>query len=572
MAVAWPRELPREVRTNELRAAECKVYDKLREVLDDEFMVFYSRPWLGLKSDGSEIDGECDFVVANANLGILAIEVKGGAIGHDPATDRWTSRDRGGYLHYIKNPVGQARSAKHQIVEKLRASPKWRSRWVRACHGVIFPDSRGPGRDLGLDMPRRIFCCLEEFENGLHDWIVSRFADQDVGRTPEGLGRDGVAAIEDILARPFQLRMPIGHVAAEADRELQILTTQQYHILSALGDVKRAAVAGGAGTGKTVLAMEKAIRCADAGTRTLLTCFNAPLAAEMTRRLSSRPSIDVMSFHALCTRMAEAAGLEIPDGARTQEFFDGALPELLMKAAEVRPELRYSAIIVDEGQDFQVYWWPAVEALLSREGPGCLYVFFDNNQRVYAGIRSLPTDLELVPIRLSRNLRNTRRIHEVARAHYSGSRIESDGPEGSHAEWLDEGRGGPSGALAQCLARLVGQERVAPEDIAVLFANEREISAACRNNRVGGLAWLRCDSPASGCVTVDTVRRFKGLERRIVIVVATDAMTADQELRYLSLSRPRAHLIVIGSQRNLDLMKGGDAGSPADKGSMEGRP
>lgn len=571
MAIVWPRELPREIRNSELRAAECKVYEKLRTVLDDEFRVFYSRPWLGLKPDGSEIDGECDFVVASPRLGLLAIEVKGGAIGHDPALDRWTSRDRWGHLHYIKNPVGQARAAKHQITDKLRASPRWRSRWITARHGVIFPDSRGPGRDLGLDMPRQIFCCLEEFETGLRGWILSRMADQEGERSIEPLGSDGLAALEDLLVRPFQLRTPIGHVAAEDDRALQILTTQQYHILSELEEVKRAAVAGGAGTGKTVLAMEKAIRCAEAGTRTLVSCFNAPLAAEMARRVSSHSSIEVLSFHALCTRMAEAAGLHVPEGKGKKELFEAVLPELLMKAADVRPDLRYGAIIVDEGQDFQVHWWPALEAMLSPDGPGCFYVFFDNNQRVYPGARSLPTDLELVPIRLSRNLRNTRRIHEAANVHYAGTTIEAIGPEGSQVEWLAEGGGGPSAMLARCIARLAGQENVAPEDIAVLCANDRDIATICGPDRIGGLEWSRCDSPRAGSLVVDTVRRFKGLERRVVIVMATDAMTGDQELRYLVLSRPRAHLIVVGLGRNLDRMRGASSDA-ADVVPEENRP
>ena len=79
----------------------------LQEVLEDPFVVFYSRPWLGEKPDGEEIDGECDFVVAHPDLGFLALEVKGGAVAYDPEMDRWTSRDRFGFLHYIKNPVGQ---------------------------------------------------------------------------------------------------------------------------------------------------------------------------------------------------------------------------------------------------------------------------------------------------------------------------------------------------------------------------------------------------------------------------------------------------------------------------------
>ena len=44
-------------------------------------------------------------------------------------------------------------------------------------------------------------------------------------------------------------------------------------------DVRRAAIVGGAGTGKTMLAAEKARRLASEGFETLLVCFNSPLAA-----------------------------------------------------------------------------------------------------------------------------------------------------------------------------------------------------------------------------------------------------------------------------------------------------
>jgi hypothetical protein len=149
--------------------------------------------------------------------------------------------------------------------------------------------------------------------------------------------------------------------------------------------------------------------------------------------------------------------------------------------------------------------------------------------------------------------------------------IEAIGPEGSQVEWLAEGGGGPSAILARCIARLVGQENVAPEDIALLCANDRDIAAICRPDRIGGLEWSRCDSPKAGSLVVDTVRRFKGLERRVVIVMATDAMTGDQELRYLALSRPRAHLIVVGSARNLDRMRG-DSSDTAEVVSEVDRP
>jgi hypothetical protein len=81
----YPKEMPSWVRQDPLRSAECKVYSALKTQLDEPYVLFYSRPWLGLTSDGREIDGEADFVIVHPEFGILSIEVKGGEIHYDPA-------------------------------------------------------------------------------------------------------------------------------------------------------------------------------------------------------------------------------------------------------------------------------------------------------------------------------------------------------------------------------------------------------------------------------------------------------------------------------------------------------
>src|SRR5882762_2639366 len=154
----WPRKLPPDVLGNPFRAAEIRVYERLQGQLDDGWSVFYSRPWLGLTPTGEEIDGECDFVVAHPLLGLLTLEVKGGAVSYDPKTSKWSSVDRWKVRHNIRDPVHQARVSKHQILKKLNDSVHWRSRRIRARHGVILPHSAKPSSDLGADMPRDIFC------------------------------------------------------------------------------------------------------------------------------------------------------------------------------------------------------------------------------------------------------------------------------------------------------------------------------------------------------------------------------------------------------------------------------
>lgn len=558
MAVMWPRTLPPDVTGNMLRSTECEVFRRLEAVLDDSFVVFYSRPWLGLKPDGEEIDGECDFIVAHAGLGMLTLEVKGGAVAYDPRTDQWTSRDRWKVTHSIKNPVRQARSAKHELLKKLNASPHWKARRIRARHGVVLPHSSAPPGDLGADMPRRIFCFTERFEDGFRDWILERFGDTppDEGRTRE-LGPDGLQALEKILAKPFQLRTPLGALLSRDDAALQVLTQQQFHILRAIEAVPRVAISGGAGTGKTVLAMEEAGRCAEGGARTLFVCYNRGLATEVRHRLKDGPPVTVMTFHELCADMTRRAGIPRPQDASEARLFAEIWPELLMQAFERLPDERYDAIIVDEGQDFLPLWWTAVESGLDPEGRGVFRIFYDNNQRVYASALKLPEDVDLIPIRLTLNLRNTRRIHELVRQHYTGHEIEAVGPEGVEVQWTKED--GPDELpqrISDCVAHLVSIECVPPGDIAVLVATEMAIERIAPGNRLGAFRTARCDEEAEGRIVVDSIRRFKGLERPVVVIAATPDTVIDTELPYVALSRARTHLVIAGTNKVLNRMRG----------------
>ncbi len=557
MAVMWPRTLPPDVTGNMLRSTECEVFRRLEAVLDDSFVVFYSRPWLGLKPDGEEIDGECDFIVAHAELGMLTLEVKGGAVAYDPRTDQWTSRDRWKVTHNIKNPVHQARSAKHELLKKLNASPHWKTRRIRARHGVVLPHSSAPAGDLGADMPQRIFCFVDSFDDSLRNWILERFGDAppDEGRTKE-LGRDGVQALEKILAKPFQLRTPLGTVLSRDDSALQVLTQQQFHILRAIEAVPRAVISGGAGTGKSVLAMEEARRCAENGVRTLFVCYNRGLITEVCHRLKDGPPVAAMTFHELCAHMTGRAGLPCPEGVPEIQLFEEIWPELLMQAFEHLPDERYDAIIVDEGQDFLPLWWTAVEAGLNTEGRGLLRIFYDNNQRVYASAINLPEEVDLIPIRLTLNLRNTRRIHELVRQHYTGHEIEAVGPEGVEVHWI---KMDTPDALAQRVSRCVGRlnslERVPLDDIAVLVSSEAAIETIAPSNRLGEFRTARCDEQSEGRIVVDSIRRFKGLERPVVVIAATPDTVIDRELPYVALSRARTHLIIVGTDKVLDRMR-----------------
>ena len=242
---------------------------------------------------------------------------------------------------------------------------------------------------------------------------------------------------------------------------------------------------------------------------------------------------------------------------RETQLFDDVWPELLMQAYDRLCEERYDAVIVDEGQDFLPLWWTAVQAGLDPDGPGLLRIFYDNNQRVYGSANDLPEEVSLVPIRLTLNLRNTRRIHELVRQHYTGHEIEAVGPEGVEVRWITQNNPDVLRQLvSDCVERLCSVELVSPDSIAVLTATETAIERIAPGNRLSGFRTIRCEESSQGGVVVDSIRRFKGLERPVVVIAASPEIVVNEELPYVALSRARTHLIIAGSEKVLGRIRG----------------
>ena len=561
MATMWPKRVPSHIRNHPLRRAEVLTYDKLANVLDDNFHVFYSSPWLGMDRYGNERDGECDFLIAHPKLGILAIEVKGGEISFDPKARQWRSKSAQKITFDIKDPVEQARSAKHELLDKLKKSKKWKPRRIHTSHGIIFPDAVLKAKDLGADRPAKIFCASRRFRKDLEQWIKERMSFNNLPEGCHPLGTDGIRALEHLLALPFCLNHSIAVTIDGIEEEISTLEQSQYFILDYISGIPRALIRGGAGTGKTVLAMEAAVRSARGGKRTLLTCYNRPLANSMAHQLGEEVNLKVAGFHSLCGAMATESGTPKPEGGG-RDFYDTVLPDILDKSMQARPDLKWDTVIVDEGQDFQQNWWVAIDSCLKAKGE--LRIFLDSNQRLYNRDSILPGELDTVPVPLTRNLRNTVQIHKAASVHYIGDDFQSGGPEGVAINWIEENN---HEARLKCtistLTGLLHEQDLDVGDIAVLV-NAQDDKNAIRE-KCGKLAMPVAEAKElePEKVVVDTVRSFKGLERPVIILLSGDAEVARKELAYVAFSRARAHLYVIASSEEMHFLRHGKDLPPA---------
>lgn len=219
-----------------------------------------------------------------------------------------------------------------------------------------------------------------------------------------------VSLLKHRKPEPKGFSEPIRDELASANHTIAKLTNEQYKILDFLRGHRRVAIKGCAGSGKTLVAAEKAIRLDRDKKRVLMLCHNAHL-AEYLRDLTQGTRIQVHDFsswvYALAGDVGSGQSGWTPYEEPTEEVLSDALDHLVESAD------RYDAIIIDEGQDFRDEWWLLVDAALSDAETGILYVFHDDNQMLSP--RSLKYPVTDAPYTLSANCRNGGRIFKLVR-------------------------------------------------------------------------------------------------------------------------------------------------------------
>lgn len=332
--------------------------------------------------------------------------------------------------------------------------------------------------------------------------------------------------------------------------ELLRLTQEQFQLLDFLRHHRRVAISSCAGSGKTLLAVEKAKKLHQQGFSVLLTCFNYNLANFLRESVSDYPNIYVYHFHGLCAQLARETGLLSTETAQahTQAYYDTELPSLLVEAAD-QLDWHVDAVIIDEGQDFCEEWELSLQYLLHDPDQGIMYIFYDNNQKLYQ-IDQNYLPLQQAPFPLSKNCRNTRFIHDFTLQFYhSDNPITSDAPQGrkvvieryANNEQIKK-------LLRRTLYHLVQEEQVPAEDIVILTPRKPHLSALTRVGMLGNLRLVSTPTWASGEIFYTTIHQYKGLESPVVILAELEYAPDIESLLYIGSSRARNHLIILAHE------------------------
>ncbi|MFZ2511561.1 MAG: NERD domain-containing protein/DEAD/DEAH box helicase [Gordonia sp. (in: high G+C Gram-positive bacteria)] len=516
---------------------EKAVFTRLHaQLLDEDLLV------VGQRVTDHQKDHEADFVVAIDGAGILCVEVKGGEVRHDG--DGWLQRRPDGSYGRI-DPVAQARDSCYALRNFVEADPRWTHGRVRWDHAVVLPNTELPA-DFGLpDCPRwKVIdrTQLDQLMPLLRRIVLEKHT------TAPGIDALGVAQLQTILAgRGLPQRDVVARALANEDAA-DALTQEQAVILGAIRQLHRVQVRGGAGSGKTFLAVEQARRLAHDGQRVALLCYSHGLASLLKRLTASWPHRDrlayVGEFHDLGLRWGAPEG---PDERIRNEgaarFWEHDLPREMTRLAEqLPPGMRFDAIVVDEAQDFADEWWPPVLAALRDPQESGLYVFSDEAQRVFDRHGSPP--VPLVPLVLDHNLRNTRQIATTF-GPLADQRMQLRGGDGPQVAFI---------ACSPAEACSVADDQIdvlidagwRPEDIALLTTGARHPEQVERQDQGNAKYW---DSFwDTDQVFYGHVLGFKGLERRVVVLALNEpaATERSRERLYVGLSRAREQLVICG--------------------------
>jgi superfamily I DNA/RNA helicase len=332
------------------------------------------------------------------------------------------------------------------------------------------------------------------------------------------------------------------------------MTHDQLKTLASLRYHRRLRVIGGAGTGKTWLAMEQARRLAAHGERVALVCYSRGLARYFERftqtwKPRERPAY-VGLFHRLPIGWGAAEGAD-----DDSDYWERRLPLQLGELARAQPVAeRFDAVVVDEGQDFGELWWPSLLACLREPDTGGLFVFMDEAQRVFGRRGEVP--IRIPPFVLDENIRNTKRIAQLFSS-LSGEQLRPRGMDAPPVRLYDVATEQVMDVVDDVVESVL-DEGFAPGQVALLTTQHRHPEQ--RNAvEMGGWAAYWDDFFAGDSVFYGHVLGFKGLERPVVVLAVNGFKDAERakEMLYVGLSRARTLLVVVGSRALLEQVGGG---------------
>lgn len=534
---------------------EMRLYELL-EQLPDDYYVLHSTAWNEQRRK-NELSprkyvqwGEADFTIYHPEKGIIVFEVKDGLISYSRERGWLQTNRRSGESSSI-DPMAQAEKSKYYFRDQVFKPAFDGYVPFTFCSAVWFTsgDRNLVTGNLPLNYKEETtlwandLVSVEQVRNAISR--VYQYHDAYCANPSQELTEKTL----DLLAPEFGLVKSIRTRAMANETLFHLMTREQNRLLEYLDEQQTAAIHGAAGTGKTIMAIEKAKRLeAEADGAVLFLCFNRFLMEHIREEMGDdHPNISVFTIDGLYTKLS--GGLQHFESADER---NDAILETLMDWKSLRWNYRH--IIVDEGQDFYADHLQLLGEI-AEEQDGCFYVFYDKNQFIQG--QEYPEWLDRAECRLvlSHNCRNT---HEIALT--STRPIEL--PEkrvrmNPFMDCVEQPKPklffvADNDMLQEYVLKLIQKYSAAKykkSDIVLLSMKAEGRSALERENMIPELAAICSDKKQANKVLFTTVRKFKGLEADVVICIDVDEETfsndTNRSLFYVGTSRAKTWLDIL---------------------------
>ncbi|KRD41327.1 hypothetical protein ASE38_17105 [Cellulomonas sp. Root930] len=497
-------------------AAELRVARLLDQVdLGEPATCFYS---VHLPRHEYKRMSEIDFLLVLNDV-VLVLEIKGGRLARRDGL--WTFTDRYGEVHEKREgPFEQARTAMFAIEADLRR----RIPGLGVAFGsvVITPDQAlapdlewepvehlGPGSMTVAALGAGLTAAARHWRD----------------RSRHTLGRSQYQDLVKALRPDFDRVPRLSLLASVFETDFVQLAAAQYDMLRGAEVNPRLLCTGGAGSGKTLLAVESARRAALGGETVLLTCRSPGVMDLMSRSLGDT-SVD-------CIEWSQTAG-----------------------------HGPYDVVLVDEAQDIlNTDDCLQLDELVSggiREGRWRLFCD-PNNQANVGGVFDRQTFDELgssaAQFQLPYNCRNTSAIVQQTQLITGADLGVAKAGAGPAVEYVQPHSDTDTAALLDARLKRLRQEEIDLSEVVVVTLRDTASASSAVQTKAysrGALTDQPRQSSTSGpagAARLVTTRGFKGLEAAHVLVVDVDEVESDLAMArlYVAMTRPRVSLwIAVG--------------------------
>lgn len=533
-------------------ASEKKLFICLEGQLENDSIIYSQCSFLKTTIEGNIIDGESDFIIVIPQKGILFLEVKGGIVGYKAKENQWISKRRDDQKTYkIKDPVKQAKNAMFAIMELLKKQNiPIDDKFLNFCYAVCLPDTPMPldPRPFGPDKPQEIFLFQDQLTNIKFE--IEKILEWFQGNKVPQLDNKFINEFNSlIVGKDLPVKIPLKKSISLEEEEMKFSPAQSFYIKT-LPQLNYVALKGGAGTGKTLLAIEL-IRQFAPNHKVLFLCFNKPLARYVKFALKgTEGKIHVHNCHQWVSSLKRKYSIQNKSLDLQVEL------EEIVSNVDNQAE-KYDVIIIDEAQDFDDEWMISIEQMLVEKGK--FYIFYDQQQSIFDKKSQYFLNEKFSQLELEENFRNTQEIFETFKNFNSQTNFVSRGILGAPPEFIKvKNYEQQFKWIGDKINHLRQHENVNLRETGVLLydglktTNVKNLSKIIPNLTKAELSPADYVQPDQ--IMFDTVNRIKGLEIPIMFLTNFTSSLEPERL-YVSLSRAKHRLFIVGLESKIIELK-----------------